>query len=322
VNFWQPSAEFVTLQARANFMSKIRQFFATRNITEVETPILSQGTVTDVHLNVFSTQYLGARSSQQCTLYLQTSPEYAMKRMLCAGSGDIYQIAKAFRNEQSGRLHNPEFTLLEWYRLGWNDEQLMDEIDQFMQYILQTEPAEIISYQQVFLRFTQLDPLDCSLKQLQEYCVAKGFAQLAREERDKDVLLQLLFSHQIEPYLGEHRHCFVTDFPATQSALARINKDDPRVAKRFELYFKGLELANGYHELTDADEHAKRFKSDNLVRKSKGKPQRPIDRQFMTALESGLPDCAGVALGIDRLFMLERQAKHIRDVLAFDADRA
>ncbi len=319
---WQPSASIETLKQRAAIIRTIREFFFARSVMEVETPCLSQASVTDEHLHCFSTQFVGQGYAQGLPLYLQTSPEYAMKRLLAAGSGCIYQIGRAFRNEENGRHHNPEFTMLEWYRVGFDEHDLMDEMDELIQLVLATQPAVRFSYQQAFIQHLNIDPLQATLEELKEIASAEGFADIAQVETDRDVLLQLLFCMVIEPRIGQESPCFVYDFPASQAALAKLNQDDPRVAGRFELYFKGKELANGFNELTDAREQRARFEADNAKRATKGLAPVELDEHFLAALETGLPDCAGVALGIDRLVMLACEKSHIKEVLSFDVERA
>lgn len=319
---WEPSASIDTLVIRAKLIQKIRQFFISRDVLEVETPTLSSATVTDVHLCGFHTNFISPFQAESQLLYMQTSPEFAMKRLLSAGSGAIFQICKSFRNEEAGRHHNPEFTMLEWYRPGFDHLQLMNEVDQLMQAIVGSQPAETISYQQVFLQYLKLDPLNDDLASIKNLCIQHGFADIAKLESDKDTLLQLLFSHLIEPKIGQIAPVFVIDFPASQAALARISALDSKVAERFELYFKGIELANGFHELTDPNEQRRRFTTDNQIRADKGLPVMPIDERFLSALDSGLPSCAGVALGVDRLIMLALQKTHISEVIAFSINNS
>ncbi|GAA0374601.1 elongation factor P--(R)-beta-lysine ligase [Bowmanella denitrificans] len=319
---WRPTASIDILQKRAELMAAVRLFFARRGVWEVETPCLSSATVTDEHLQGFSTEFVGPGAAQGRTLYLQTSPEYAMKRLLAAGSGAIFQICKAYRNEESGRWHNPEFTMLEWYRPGFDHFDLMQELDELVQLICSTEPAERVSYQQVFMQHVKLDPLSCHLAELRQAAAQLGHGELADNETDRDVLLQLLFCDAVEPQIGQQRPCFVYDFPASQAALAKLNPDDPRAAQRFELYFRNLELANGFHELDDAGEQKARFEQDNLKRRSQGKQEKPIDPMLLQALEAGIPSCAGVAVGLDRLFMLALAQSSISDVLSFDVGNA
>ncbi len=320
---WQPSADIKMLQARAKLLADIRQFFATREVLEVETPLLSNGTVTDVHLDAFDTHFPHHHSGQNHSLYLQTSPEFAMKRLLCAGIGSIYQICKAFRNEAAGRFHNPEFTMLEWYRVGFDDRALMDEVDELMQSVLSTQAAIRLSYQQAFVDELNIDPLDSSFEEIKELVLTFSNDQWLIEETERDTLLQWLFSMYVEPNLGDDTTpCFIYDFPASQASLAKINKQDPRVAHRFELYFRGVELANGFYELQDSEEQAKRFEQDNELRSLLGLAEKPIDKNFLAGLAHGLPDCAGVALGVDRLFMLQQKLEHIEQAISFVVDRA
>ncbi|MBN7821490.1 elongation factor P--(R)-beta-lysine ligase [Bowmanella yangjiangensis] len=319
---WQPTADIEVLQKRASMMRAIRDFFAKRDVWEVETPNLSSATVTDEHLQGFSTVFVGPGAAAGRTLYLQTSPEYAMKRLLAAGSGAIYQICKAYRNEEAGRRHNPEFTMLEWYRPGFDHFALMQELDELIQSLCHTQPADRISYQQACLEHLQLDPLSSNLEELREAANKLGHGDLAANESDRDVLLQLLFCDGVEPHIGQVRPCFVYDFPASQASLAKLNPDDRRVAQRFELYFRNLELANGFHELDNAEEQLARFEQDNLKRRQQGKAEKPIDPYLLGALEAGLPPCAGVAVGLDRVFMLALNKSQIRDVLSFDIGNA
>lgn len=323
---WQPTASITDLKARAQFMARIRQFFTQKDVWEVETPILSHNTVTDLHLDAFSTEFDYDASGVTQSLYLQTSPEFAMKRLLAAGSGAIYQITKAFRHESAGRFHNPEFTMLEWYRPGYNDKDLMAELDELIQCSLNTAPAVYMSYQQAFIEYLAIDPLTIELDPL-KLIVAKHSDDLwLQQETQLDTLLQWLFSMKIEPKLGDidglWRPCFIYDFPASQASLAKTNQQDPRVAHRFELYFKGVELANGFYELQDAKEQKARFELDNQLRVSAGLPSKPIDEQLLAALEHGLPDCAGVAVGLDRLFMLKHDLSHIEQAIAFTTAKA
>ncbi|WP_163134553.1 elongation factor P--(R)-beta-lysine ligase [Agarivorans sp. Alg241-V36] len=319
---WQPSASIQSLQQRAKIINKIRCFFAKREVMEVDTPCLSQACVSDVHLHSFSTTLSGPAAPQTLPLYLQTSPEFHMKRLLAAGSGCIYQLAKAFRNEEAGRFHNPEFTMLEWYRIGFDHFTLMDEIDALMHEVLAWEKAERISYVEAFEQQLGLNPLSASHAEFIEVAKTLGVEDLVAREPDRDTILQLLFSLGVEPKIAQQRPCFVYHFPASQAALAKISPDDPQVAERFELYFKGVELANGFHELTDAEEQAQRFAKDQQVRENMGLAAAQVDQRFLAALGAGLPTCAGVALGIDRLLMLALDAPNIQAVQSFSVERA
>ncbi|NOH70768.1 elongation factor P--(R)-beta-lysine ligase [Vibrio pectenicida] len=319
---WQPVASLDQIKDRATLLQKIRQFFSDRSVLEVDTPALSHAAVTDIHLHAFETNFVGPNFAKGQALYLMTSPEFHMKRLLAAGSGCIYQICKSFRNEESGRYHNPEFTMLEWYRVGFNHHQLMDEMDQLMQLILKVKPASRMTYQQAFLDVLGVCPLEAPMSDLREVANNLGLGDIAQDEKDRDTVLQLLFSVGIETKIGQQQPAFVYDFPASQAALSKISLKDPRVAERFEVYFKGVELANGFHELDSADEQLQRFEEDNYKREHLGLSTQPIDYQLIQALEAGLPKCAGVALGIDRLMMLAAKEEHIEQVIAFPFNRA
>ncbi|MCG9704539.1 elongation factor P--(R)-beta-lysine ligase [Photobacterium damselae] len=319
---WQPTADVAMLKQRAKLIAAIRQFFYQRDVLEVDTPAMSQATVTDIHLHTFKTEFVGPGFADGQILYLMTSPEFHMKRLLSAGSGAIYQICKSFRNEESGRYHNPEFTMLEWYRPDFDHHQLMDEMDELLQLILGCQQAERMSYQQAFLNVLGVCPLEGSMLELKQAAAKLGLSDIAEPEEDRDTLLQLLFSIGIEGKIGQKVPAFVYDFPASQAALAQINPTDNRVAERFEVYFKGIELANGFHELANGDEQLIRFEADNHKRIEMGLEPQPIDMNLVNALRAGFPDCAGVALGIDRLIMLALGLKHIDQVTAFPVDIA
>jgi lysyl-tRNA synthetase class 2 len=294
----------------------IRAYFAAHNVLEVETPVLGRAGVTDVHLEPFVTRH----QHQTRPLYLLTSPEYPMKRLLAAGSGPIYQLGKAFRNEDAGRLHNPEFTLLEWYRPGFGLDDLMDDMDRLLQTVAAAMPAQRMRYAEAFRMHVGLDPLTADLTALRA-AVPEHSRELAARETDRDVLLNLLFSMVIEPQLGMERPCFIHRFPASQAALARLTPDCPQTAERFEVYWQGVELANGFDELTDAAEQRRRFEADNALRRRWGRPEQPVDEGLLAALAHGMPPCSGVALGIDRLLMLMTGAHHIDEVLSFSLSR-
>ncbi|WP_394242774.1 elongation factor P--(R)-beta-lysine ligase [Vibrio astriarenae] len=319
---WQPSASIEQLKQRAQVIAQIRHFFAQREVMEVDTPAMSHATVTDIHLHTFNTEFVGPEYAQGQTLYLMTSPEFHMKRLLAAGSGCIYQINKAFRNEENGRHHNPEFSMLEWYRIGFDHHDLMDEMDSLLQQVLNCGSAERMTYQQAFIKELGVCPLEASMDELKQVACTIGLEDIAVPEQDRDTLLQLLFSIGVEVKIGQHVPAFVYDFPASQAALAKINPQDPRVADRFEVYFKGIELANGFHELDNPDEQLARFEQDNQKRLEMGLKPQPIDYHLIEALKAGLPNCAGVALGIDRLIMLALNCEHIDQVTAFAFPRA
>ena len=319
---WQPTAPIANLLKRAKIVNEIRHFFADRGVLEVETPTMSQATVTDVHLRAFETRFTGPGAAQGITLYLMTSPEYHMKRLLAAGSGPIYQMGRSYRNEEAGRYHNPEFTMLEWYRPHYDMYRLINEVDDLLQQTLECESAESLSYQQAFLRYLDIDPLTAEKDKLREVAAKLDASNIADTEEDRDTILQLLFMVGVEPHIGLEKPTFIYHFPASQASLAEISSEDHRVAERFEVYYKGVELANGFRELTDAAEQRQRFERDNRKRASMGLPEQPIDENLLAALEHGFPECAGVALGIDRLIMLALGAERISDVIAFPVDRA
>ncbi|MDW6002721.1 elongation factor P--(R)-beta-lysine ligase [Vibrio mangrovi] len=314
---WKPTISMFHLRERARLIASVRHFLTERDVLEVETPSMSQATVTDIHLQTFKSQFFGPDFASGCSVYLMTSPEFHMKRLLAAGSGSIFQLCKAFRNEESGRYHNPEFTLLEWYRIGFDHHQLMDEMDDLLQLVLSCPPAQRMTYQQAFLHSIGVCPLSCDMDELRAAAQRFGFADIAAQEQDRDTLLQLLFSMVVEPDIGQTAPAFVYNFPASQAALARVSADDERVAERFEVYFKGIELANGFHELDDPTEQLRRFEADNVKRSEMGLEPQPIDYHLIQALQAGLPHCAGVALGIDRLVMLALKQTHIQDVITF-----
>jgi len=324
---WLPNASIAQIKARALMLKTIRDFFSGLQVLEVETPSLSQAAVTDVHLHCFKTAFVGPNISDKprvsggVPLYLQTSPEFHMKRLLAAGSGSIYQVSKVYRNEESGRFHNPEFSLLEWYRVGFDHHQLMDEMSSLLTLILNCKAPIRCTYQEAFLTHLNVDPLSASLAQLKLAGAHLQLGEVLENETDKDTVLQLLFCIAIEPKIGQEQPCFVYDFPASQAALARINQQDPRVADRFEVYYKSIELANGFYELNSSKEQLKRFEGDNLLREKAGLAEMPIDEKFVACLDH-LPDCAGVALGLDRLLMLATQQTHIDDVLSFSIENA
>jgi lysyl-tRNA synthetase class 2 len=312
---WQPSASIKVLRKRAEFLDQIRLFFKQRHYLEVDTPCMAHYGVSDVYLANIKAIF---RNRHYC---LQTSPEYHMKRLLAAGSGPVFQLARAFRDDELGRWHNPEFTLLEWYQLGIDHHGLMDEVDALLQMLTDSPPLVKKTYRQVFIEACQLDPWTATIEQYK--AVVKMFHLdhvLPEDETDQDQYLFLLMSHVVEPFLAKEKApVAVYDFPISQAALAKVNQD---VAERFEVYFKGVELANGFHELTDARAQAQRFNDDIEKRGQMNLPLVEGDPWLLSALEDGLPPCSGVALGVDRLLALALGYDNISAVLSFDWSRA
>lgn len=323
---WQSTLTWQNAQKRAKILQQIRQFFVERNVVEVETPVLSQGTVTDVYLDALSCEYkflADTPAGQSTELFLQTSPEFHMKRLLASGYGCIYQIAKAFRHEEFGRHHNPEFTILEWYRIGFNQFDLMREVSELLTSILSCNKPLITSYQDIFIDRLSIDPLTVTFNDLTALLMKQNkLDDWLIESEDADLLLQFIFTELIEPTIGIEQPQFIYNFPIAQASLAKVSPQDSRVAERFECYYQGIELANGFNELTDVNEQLIRFKADNQKRLEQGLDQRPIDNNFIAALQHGLPECSGVALGIDRLIMLGLGAETIEKVQSFPIDRA
>jgi lysyl-tRNA synthetase class 2 len=321
-NDWRPTASLPALAARADLNRLIRDFFQHRAVLEVETPLMSRGSGTDPHLAPIVARYGVGHGGEGAPRYLQTSPEFAMKRLLAAGSGSIYQLGKAFRDGERGPRHNPEFTMLEWYRPGFSLERLMEEVEALVRGVLTlaADPIPRLSYAALFQRELGIDPHAAPLEQLQALVHARVDRQLELAERD--ACLDLLYSALIEPALIAP--VFIQDYPASQAALAKTEPDAQGrlVARRFELVIGGLELANGYDELSDATEQARRFEQDGIKRARLGLPEIAADTRLVAALAQGLPACAGVALGVDRLLMLKLGTRNIEDVLAFPEARA
>jgi elongation factor P--(R)-beta-lysine ligase len=325
---WRPNAEVQTLKARAKLYQDIRHFFAKRDVLEVDTPLLSAGAASDPHILAIETLVSSTHKKNPLKYYLQTSPEFAMKRLLAAELGSIFQLCKAFRDNEIGRYHNPEFTILEWYRLDFDHFKLMDEVDAFLFNILATRPAKRISYQNLFMETLNIQPHTASIKELENKAKDLGFSyemseenQTIKETLNKDDWLNILMTHYIEPNLGFDVPVMVYDYPASQAALARLSENSS-VAERFEVYVQGIELANGYHELTDPELQLERFEKDLTERLSLNQSLVPIDFRLIEALKSGLPHCSGIALGVDRLLMLKLNASSIAEVMAFTIERA
>lgn len=316
---WRPTAPFENLKARARLLSGLRAFFNAAEVLEVETPMMSAGATVDRHIDSFEVRGDGGA-------WLQTSPEFAMKRLLAAGSGPIYQITRAFRQEEQGRLHNREFTLLEWYRPRWNYRQLMDELQQLLQAVGAPEGTyERVCFRDAFVQTGQPDPFRAPIADLVSAVLDKGGTapdSLPRTDEARDEWVCLLLDSAVLPAMPKGAPWFLMDFPASQAALARVRDGDPPVAERFELIWDGLEIANGFHELTDADEQSQRFTEDRAWRRQHSRAVPPVDQRLIEAMRHGLPASSGVALGVDRLLMKLIGAEHINEVLAFPADRA
>jgi lysyl-tRNA synthetase class 2 len=322
---WQPGCDIAALKVRAAMLKEVRQFFEVRNVLEVETPLLSRAAGTDPHIASFKTLFDHPQSEGRLALYLNSSPEFSMKRLLAAGSGSIFQICKAFRNGEAGRYHNPEFSILEWYRIGFDLKQLIEEVEQLITTLVPDalkQPTIKQSYSEVFQQATGVAPLTATVDDFIN-CARNHDCIEAVEicERDHSLWLDFLFSHLVQPSLGKERLCFIVGFPACQASLARLNETDARVSERVELFINGVELGNGFFELSDADEQMGRFTAEATERELKGLPEIPIDQCFLAALESGLPSCSGIAIGLDRLLMLILGEESIDRVLSFSVDR-
>jgi elongation factor P--(R)-beta-lysine ligase len=317
---WRPTATNAALRLRAQALRATRDFFFARNVLEVETPAMVNAPVSDVNLGSVRVQVPG----RDAPLFLHTSPEYAMKRLLAAGSGDIFQICRVYRDAERGRQHNPEFTMLEWYRLGFSLEDLMREVAELTRALLGAPqlPLEFVTYREAVRRHAGFDPLDADSSVLQQAARELGLSSDHARTAGRDELLDLIVGARVGPALGAKTLTFLHRYPASQAALARLDADDPRVALRFELYHQGMELANGYHELTSGAEQRLRFAVDQQARAARGLPTFTLDANLLSALDAGLPDCAGVALGFDRVLMLAAGASSIDDVLAFPVERA
>jgi lysyl-tRNA synthetase class 2 len=316
---WRPTATFETLRLRAALLRRVHDHFARTHALEVETPVLVRSAVTDVHLESLEVRRSdGARAG-----FLQTSPEYAMKRLLCAGAPDIYQVARVFREGERGRRHNPEFTMIEWYRLGIDHFALMDDVEALLRALLEplraVGPTTHLTYAEAFEAALGVNPISAATDSIHDALLGAGLDVPPTLRGDRDGLLDLGMSLHVTARLADDRITFVRDFPASQAALARISGP---VAARFEAFWGGLELANGFHELDDAPEQAQRFAADGAARRARGQPYREADQDFLAALATGLPDCSGVALGFDRVVMIAAGAREIDAVIAFPVERA
>jgi lysyl-tRNA synthetase class 2 len=326
MNDWRPTAGLDALRLRARLYATIRAFFAERGVLEVETPMLSAAGNTDVNIASFSLEFSGRTEGGPRTRWLRTSPEFPLKRLLAAGVGDCYELGRVFRDGEAGGRHNPEFTMLEWYRVGWDHLRLVDETVALVRAALalvgRDAAATVTTFRDLYRDRLGLDPFLAAEHELQ---AALGDVRIDPEGLTRDDWLDLLMTHRLQPTFAADALLVVLDWPASQCALAKLRAgegDDPPVAERFELYLGPLELANGYHELTDAAEQRARFERDVAVRRERGVACPPMDERLMAAMAAGLPDCAGVALGIERLLMALRGTDRIADTVAFDFFRS
>jgi lysyl-tRNA synthetase class 2 len=316
---WRPSSGRPMLELRAALFARIRAYFAARGVLEVDTPCVVNYPASDVHIHSARVE-----SADAPLRFLHTSPEHAMKRLLAAGSGDVFQICHVVRASERSRLHTCEFTLLEWYRIGFSLGDLMADVEALVRELaarVADGVTERVTYCEAFRRALALDPFDASTSELARAAEELGYTQRAAAA-SRDDLLDFLMAARVGPGLGHQGLTFVHGYPASQAALARRDPHDARAAERFELYREGVELANGYHELASSEEQRERFAEDNQERRRRGLPTFPIDERLLAALAAGLPDCAGVALGFDRLLMLATRATHIDEVIAFATERA
>lgn len=318
---WSPSANADAIRARGTLYQSLRAFFAARDVLEVDTPMLSRASGTDPALAPLAVPRCAGRPA-----WLHTSPEFAMKRLLASGIGDIFQLCHVFRDDESGRHHNPEFTMLEWYRLGFDHHRLMDEVDDLLRTVLPParlrQPTAKVTFHAAVAQATGLDADMATVPALLNCLAAAGVPAPEACRDDREALLDLVLGDVIGPTLGQEGPVMVYDYPASRAALARVRPGLPPRAERFELYLQGVELANGFNELTDSEEQRRRFAAESAERERAGLPSLPMDDAFLDALDHGLPPCAGVALGVDRLLMLMLGAAHLDEVLAFPLSRA
>ena len=319
---FRPTASWEILRLRAGLLRRLRQFFDDRGFLEVETPILSHDTVVDRHLDPFCVPLGGPADHGPRVGWLQTSPELAMKRLMAAGGQAIYQVSRVFRQGEQGTLHNPEFTLVEWYHAGDGLDAGMQRTGELCEFLLGCPAAQRISYRAAFVEHVGLDPHAAPIEALKTAARQCGSPPEGLADADRDGWLDWLITERVQPHLGIDRPALLFDYPASQAALATVRPDNPPVAERFELYISGIELANGYHELLDAEELRRRSAAANVLRRGDGKPPLPEENRLLAAMAAGLPACVGVALGFDRLVMLAAAATSLRDVIAFPFDRA
>ena len=319
---WKPTANAKALRLRAELNALVRRFFAERDVLEVETPMLSQAGNTDRNIESFSLAFDGPKAAGAGERWLRTSPEYPLKRLLAAGIGDCYELGRVFRNGEAGRRHNPEFTMLEWYRVGWDHHRLMDETAELLKAAMalagRRASVRDTSFRQLYQDKFGFDPLTAPEDELRS---PLGVYDIDPAGLTRDDWLDLLMTHLIQPTIPPTRILLVYDYPASQCALARVRAGKPPVAERFEAYVGPLEVANGYHELNDADEQRRRFEADLAVRRARNAALPPVDERLLAGLPK-LPDCAGVAVGIDRLLMAMTGSERLADIVAFPFERA
>lgn len=319
---WRPGATLETLRLRAQLNAAIRAFFAAREVLEVETPVLSAAGNSEPNIASFHTRFGGHGDAGPPLRWLRTSPEYPLKRLLAAGIGDCYELGRVFRDGEAGGRHNPEFSMLEWYRVGWDHQRLAGEAVALVREAIALRGHQVqatsITYRELFVQALGLDPFGAPLEALQAPLAGIG---IAGDGLERDDWLDLLFTHRLQPAFPAGGITVVHDWPASQAALARIRPGPPPVAERFELYLGTLEVANGYHELTDAHEQHQRFERDLQQRRRRGLDLPALDQRLLAALPA-MPQCAGVAVGVDRLMMWLCGTARIADVLAFDFARS
>ncbi len=308
----------LVLKQRAFLLQKIRCYFQSQDVLEVETPILSSAGNTDVHIESFTSQAINPDFDKS---YLRTSPEFPLKRLLCSGIGDVFEIAKVFRRGEISRTHNVEFTLLEWYRLGFNYQQLIKDVEALFQYLfdafkVSVEVSQSFTFFQSFEKFLAINIEEITHEELNQVCHEKGYSGSVLS---KDEALDYLFATQIQPQLHKKRLTFITHYPASQAALSEIDAENPMYSLRFEVFYHGQELGNGYQELTDANELLYRFEQDNIKRRNN---TIGIDDNLIKAMSTGMPACSGIAVGIDRLLMVLMGIDEISEVLSFNASNS
>ncbi|HKX98835.1 MAG TPA: EF-P lysine aminoacylase EpmA [Steroidobacteraceae bacterium] len=320
---WAPAAALEILRGRSAMLARVRAYFAAQEVREVHTPVLSVAAVSDPHI-----ESVAASPARGGRRFLQTSPEYPMKRLLAAGFGDCYQVCPVFRDGEAGRQHNPEFTMLEWYRVDFGMAEIQHDVDRVLRVacadVRSLPPVRSVTYRDAIRDACGVDCRDATPAEVAAVLSGRGIVPADARDWDLDAWLDLLMGAVVGPALGHDGPLFVEDYPASQAALARLRteRDGSQVAERFELYLDGLELANGFRELGDAAEQRRRFERDLAVRGARGQPVNPLDANLLAALAHGLPDCAGVALGFDRLVMAAWRLPSLADAMAFPFERA